>query len=314
MRQNLTLDERVAASLERLSPAERDVARFFQDNREEVMVASAQALAARIGTSDATVVRATRALGYAGMEAMRRDLAAEMRASLAPASRVARTLGDAGADPKSAFDMTIAIHERALDKLRHDISPALFKATVDRLAAARRVVAFGIGPSAAVAGYFAFQLNRFGIAAASLGETGQSLADGLHRLRRGDLLVVLAYTRPTPELEALLDRADQLGLGKILLSDSLGVALAGRIDLSLPVERGRADRISTHTVTLALLEALLVGVAAKRPNETMASLKQLDELRARLAGSPPRRGATRYARPTDAGSASRHRRPRRNED
>ena len=289
MRHSVTLDERVAASRERLSPAERDVARFFQGNREQVMVASAQALAARIGTSDATVVRATRALGYAGMEAMRRDLAAEMRASLAPASRVARTLRDTGSDPKSAFDMTIAIHERALDKLRRDISPALFKATVDRLAAARRIVVFGIGPSAAIAGYFAFQLNRFGIAAASLSETGQSLADGLHRLRRGDLLVLLAYTRPTTELETLLDRADQLGLGKILLSDSLGGRLAGRIDLSLAVERGRADRISMHTATLGLIEALLVGVAARRPDKTMKSLMSLDSLRARLAGCGRRR-------------------------
>lgn len=295
MRHSVTLGERVAANLERLSPAERDVARFFQDNREEVMVASAQALAARIGTSDATVVRATRALGYAGMEAMRRDLAAEMRASLAPASRVARTLRDTGSDPKSAFDMTIAIHERALDKLRRDISPALFKATVDRLAAARRIVVFGIGPSAAIAGYFAFQLNRFGIAAASLSETGQSLADGLHRLRRGDLLVALAYTRPTPELEALLDRADQLGLGKILLSDSLGGRLAGRIDLSLAVERGRADRISMHTATLGLIEALLVGVAAKRPNETVKSLMSLDSLRAKLAGCGRRRPRARQS-------------------
>jgi DNA-binding MurR/RpiR family transcriptional regulator len=295
MRHSLTLDERVAANRERLSPAERDVARFFQGNREEVMVASAQALATRIGTSDATVVRATRALGYAGMEAMRRDLAAEMRASLAPASRVARTLGDTGCDPKSAFDMTIAIHERALDKLRRDIGPALFKATVDRLAAARRIVVFGIGPSAAIAAYFAFQLNRFGIAAASLSETGQSLADGLHRLQRGDLLVMLAYTRRTPELDALLDRADQLGLGKILLSDSLGVALAGRIDLSLPVERGRADRISMHTVTLGLIEALLVGVAARRPDKTMKSLMSLDSLRAKLAGCGRRRPRARQS-------------------
>jgi DNA-binding MurR/RpiR family transcriptional regulator len=240
-------------------------------------------------------VRATRALGYAGMEAMRRDLAAEMRASLAPASRVARTLRDTGSDPKSAFDMTIAIHERALDKLRRDISPALFKATVDRLAAARRIVVFGIGPSAAIAGYFAFQLNRFGIAAAGLSDTGQSLADGLHRLRRGDLLVALAYTRPTPELEALLDRADQLGLGKILLSDSLGGPLAGRIDLSLAVERGRADRISMHTATLGLIEALLVGVAAKRPNETVKSLMSLDSLRARLAGCGRRRPRARQS-------------------
>jgi DNA-binding MurR/RpiR family transcriptional regulator len=191
--------------------------------------------------------------------------------------------------------MTIAIHERALDKLRRDISPALFKATVDRLAAARRIVVFGIGPSAAIAGYFAFQLNRFGIAAASLSETGQSLADGLHRLRRGDLLVVLAYTRPTPELEALLDRADQLGLGKILLSDSLGGRLAGRIDLSLAVERGRADRISMHTATLGLIEALLVGVAAKRPNKTVKSLMSLDSLRAKLAGCGRRRPRARQS-------------------
>jgi DNA-binding MurR/RpiR family transcriptional regulator len=222
------------------------------------------------------------------MEAMRRDFAAELRASLAPASRVARTLGDTGADPKSAFDLTLATHQQALEKLRRDISPALFKAAVDRLATARRVMVFGIGPSAAIAEYFAFQLNRFGIAAGCLSETGQSLADGLHRLRRGHLLVLLAYTKPTPELEALLDRADELGMAKILVSDSLGAVLAGRIDLSLTVERGRADRISLHTTTLALIEALLVGLAAKRPDETLKSLKQLDDLRARLAAGQRR--------------------------
>lgn len=308
MRQNISFEERVSAHLERLSPAERGVARFFEANREEVMVASAQALAARIGTSDATVVRTSRALGYAGLEAMRRDLAAEMRASLAPASRVARTLGDTGSDPRSAFDLTIADHGRALEKLRRDISPVLFKATVDRLAEARRVVVFGIGPSAAIAGYFAFQLNRFGIAAVSLGETGQALADGLHRLQRGDLLILLAYTRTTAELEALIDRADQLGLGKILLSDSLGAVLSDRVDLSLPVERGRADRVSLHTATLGLLEALLVGIAAKRPAETMKSLKQLDDLRARLSGRQTGSGAKRSGRRADAGSTFRRRR------
>src|SRR5260370_15918013 len=114
MRHSATLHERVAANRERLSPAERDVARFFQDNREQVMGASAQALAARIGTSDDPVARATRALGYAGMEAMRRDFAAEMRASLAPASRVARTLGYTRSDPHSAFDISIASPDLAL--------------------------------------------------------------------------------------------------------------------------------------------------------------------------------------------------------
>src|ERR1700730_6722391 len=46
------------------------VARFFQENREEVLVASASALASKIGTSDATVVRATKALGIGPSSAM----------------------------------------------------------------------------------------------------------------------------------------------------------------------------------------------------------------------------------------------------
>jgi hypothetical protein len=41
-----------------------------------------------------------------------------------------------------------------------------------------------------------------------------------------------------------------------------------------------------HTATLALFEALLVGVAAQRPAATIASLKLLNELRAQLAGKP----------------------------
>jgi hypothetical protein len=41
-----------------------------------------------------------------------------------------------------------------------------------------------------------------------------------------------------------------------------------------------------HTATLALIEALLVGVATKRPKETIASLNDLNGIRAALAGKP----------------------------
>ena len=79
--------ERIAATLNRLSAAERQAVRFFQENREDVLVASAADLARKIGTSDATVIRATRALGYSGLDDMRRQLAAELRSSLSPAAQ-----------------------------------------------------------------------------------------------------------------------------------------------------------------------------------------------------------------------------------
>jgi hypothetical protein len=42
--------------------------------------------------------------------------------------------------------------------------------------------------------------------------------------------------------------------------------------------------LSMHTATLGFIEALLVGVAAKRPDETLASLRALNDARGKLAG------------------------------
>jgi DNA-binding MurR/RpiR family transcriptional regulator len=87
------------------------------------------------------------------------------------------------------------------------------------------------------------------------------------------------------ELTALLDEVALRGLRSFLVTDTLGTALQRRVELVLTVARGRADLLSMHTATLGFIEALLVGVAAKRPDETVASLKALNEARENLAGN-----------------------------
>lgn len=84
--------DRAALASENLSAAERDALRFFQENREEVLVSSAAALAAKIGTSDATIIRTAQALGYSGLDDLRRNLADELRTSLSPAARMTSNL------------------------------------------------------------------------------------------------------------------------------------------------------------------------------------------------------------------------------
>lgn len=284
MNKPMTFDKRMNANLGRLSRAEQQVARFFQENREEVLVASASALASKTGTSDATVVRTTRALGYSGMEELRRQLADELRENLSPASRLTRTLSEVGDDPKSIFETTLDIHLKALEDLRQDMDAELFQSAIEYLVAARRIFIFGIGPSSALADYFAIQLGRFGLVGQSLTQTGLLLADGLLRLSRGDLVIILAYSRVYRELATLLEHTSKLGISTMLLTDTLGPILRDRVDLVLPVARGRADALSMHTATLGLIEALLVGIAARRPADTLSNLKLLNHLRARLVG------------------------------
>jgi DNA-binding MurR/RpiR family transcriptional regulator len=281
-----TFDDRIAQRYGQMSPAEQRVARFFQENREEVLIASAAALAAKAETSDATVVRAAKALGFSGLDDLRRTLADELRSSLSPAERLTRTLGEVGDSLSAAFELTLDIHLQSLESLRRSITPELFEKAVDAIVTAQRVVVFGLGPSAAIANYLVTQLIRFGVDACSLTNTGLLFADDLRRLREGDLVTMLAYGRVYAELAALLDDIDRRGLRSLLVTDTLAATLRPRVDLVLSVARGHADMLSMHTATLGFIEALLVGVAAKRPDETLASLKALNEAREKLAGRP----------------------------
>ncbi len=276
--------DRVRAAADRLSPAEQRVALYFADHREEVLLASAAELARKADTSDATVVRTAKSLGYDGLDALRRSLADELRRHLSPAARVARTLQAVGDDLGAAFGSTLDLHEESIAVLRSSISPAQFRAAVDHVIQAGRVAVFGIGPSSAMAEYVAIQLGRFGLDAVTLTDTGLRLADRLLHLRGGDLLIIMAYGRVYPELRAVFDRADILDLRRILMTDTLEPALGGRADLVLEIPRGRADTFSLHTATLAFIEALLVGVASQRPEATLESLRELNRLRAEVAG------------------------------
>src|SRR6516225_4031035 len=73
---------RLAGACDRLGPTELRVARFLSDNREVALVSSAGALASRLGTSDATIIRTVQAVGYSGLAEFRRELAGELRDEL----------------------------------------------------------------------------------------------------------------------------------------------------------------------------------------------------------------------------------------
>jgi DNA-binding MurR/RpiR family transcriptional regulator len=279
-----SFDERVEERLEAMSPAEQRVARYFQQNREEVLIGSAAALAARIDTSDATVIRTARTLGFSGLDELRRALADELRSSLTPADRLTRTLGEVGGSVTKALEMTLEIHARSLESLRRTVTPEMFEEAVEAILAVQRIFVFGLGPSSAIANYLVIQLGRFGLSAQCLSNSGLLFADDLQKLREGDLVVILAYGRVYAELAALLDEVNRLSLRSMLVTDSLAAKLRHRVDLVLPVPRGRADMLSMHTATLGFIEALLVGVAAERSEDTLTWLRALNRAREKLAG------------------------------
>jgi DNA-binding MurR/RpiR family transcriptional regulator len=275
--------ETVARATSRgLSPKERAVADFFARHREEAAFLSAAEIAERLGTSDATVVRAVKALGYSGIPELRRELIDALRARATPAVRLGRTLEDAGEDPLGhVIDLELELLERA-----RSIDRADFARAVDLLEAAERVLVYGLGPNGPLADYLALRLGRFGRPAQAITASGLRLADALLVARRGDALLLMAYERLDVDAEATLARANDLELPVVLVTDTLGGKLADRIDVALPALRGRVGALSGAATTMTILEAILLALAARDRARSLAALAELNDLRKRLRGRP----------------------------
>lgn len=276
--------ELILARARSLSPAAARVAKFIDHNRATALASSAAELAARVGTSDATVVRTAQALGFSGLSDLRQSLAASFEGRATPADDMRRTLADIGEGAERAIELVLETHYQAIEQLRSSATRAKINAAVTTLHRAERIIVFGIGPSAPLARYVTILLARNGRRARALDAAGISLADQLLDLREGDALLILAYGRSYREVVATFAEARKLHLPIVLVTDTLERKLAQRADVIIPAKRGSTDRMALHGATLVVLEALVLGLAASDQARALTALNRLNDLREAVNG------------------------------
>lgn len=283
MRQTKKLQDiftkRYRARKERLSPSLRLVADFIDQNRLDVMTRSAFELAKAIGTSDATVVRAVKALGFDGLADLRHKLANAYGHGSAPAENLTRTLANVGVNAGCAMNRVLDNHIATISALQTE---AFQRAMNDALAVlhnAKRIAIFGIGPTAHIAGYFSNRLRRKGRRQFLLDKTGTMLADQLLDLEKGDALLMLTYGRAHYEAETAMTEARRLNLPIILITDSNNHTLLRKAKVVVNVGRGESGHFSMHGATVVGLEMLLLGLAQSDHINAVGTLRRLERLR-----------------------------------
>jgi DNA-binding MurR/RpiR family transcriptional regulator len=272
------LDRVLRHANQQLGAAGLRVAKFIDENRQTVLASSAAALGARIGTSDATVLRTVQTLGFASLADLKHAIL-DSGAVSTPADDMRRTLVDLEKATGEAFDGILQAHADGLDVLKSEKCRSQMAGAVGILDGAARIAVFGIGPSSALATYVSILLARSGRRSRTIGATGSMLADQLLDLARGDALLILAYGRLYREVKAVFAEARTLGLATVLVTEADDTPLAKLADVCLAIPRGRPGQVALHGTTLVGLEALVLSLAAAKPEAALASLNNLNRLR-----------------------------------
>lgn len=279
--QESDLSERIRKQIGVLPPTMRRVAQYMERNRVEVVALSAAELGEVLGTSDATIIRTAKALGYAGLAELRRQLTRDLSAGT-PVENFRRTLDATRADARKAMTRSLKMTQDVLASLGAPEMLDRIERMVHRLDEAQRIVVFGIGPTAYISGYAAHMLRRMGRKVLLLDRTGRDLADQMLELTSGDALLLISYSHPYAEVLAVVEDALIQALPILLITNDADSPLVRKSQEYLVLPRGGVHGMALNAATFACVEELVVGLSVRLPENADASLQRLERLRASL--------------------------------
>lgn len=268
-----------------LASGERAVAEYLQRHPEEAAVSSAAKLGNATGTSDATVIRTARKLGFAGLADLKRSLVHHLARRRDPAQVLDDRVQRLRPAHTAALQPVIDAGCGLLGEVPALIEGTAWSRAVEVLSEATHVWAYGIGPGAALADQFALSLRRAGKASDAWTATGFRLADDLLRLQSAHAVVVIAPLRLFREIGIVLDHAHRVGAHSVLLTEATDEGRETRAGTVLPLPDSTEGAANELLAPLTILHALVLELVTAQRSAAVDHYQQLNALRTEIAGT-----------------------------
>jgi DNA-binding MurR/RpiR family transcriptional regulator len=224
-------------------------------------------LAELTGTSEATVVRTARVLGYPGYRDLRlalAALAARQDSSVVPEVMAGIALDDPLPDvvAKLAREEQQVLADTALR-----LDTAQLEAAVAAMCTARRIDVYGIGASALVAQDLAQKLLRIGLISHAHGEMHLAMTSAV-QLRSSDLAIGISHSGGTVDVVEPLQTAFGCGATTVAVTSRPESPISQYADHVLATAAGQESELrpaamSSRTSQLLVVDCLFLGVAQR---------------------------------------------------
>ncbi|TDK26650.1 MurR/RpiR family transcriptional regulator [Arthrobacter crusticola] len=274
----MSIQSAIQAQLPTLPPSARRVAEEILADPETVLRHTISELAHICSTSEPSVVRFCRAVGYAGYAQLRLSMATEIGRETAQFGDTKRFGADISPDDsladtvaKIAFAETLGIEETLshldIDQLR---------SAVESISTARQILVYGVGAGAVVADDLQHKLFRIRRMVHSFDDPHDALM-GASLMAAGDVAVAFSHSGRTAETLEFVERAREAGATTIGITNGAGSPLAEATDLCLLTmvreTAFRSGAMASRIAQLAVVDCIFVGVAQSSYDATVEALE-----------------------------------------
>jgi len=268
---NISLPERI----EQLSTKRQEIIRPILEHPREYVLLSVRALAKRLGTDPATIVRIVHGLGFASYREFQHHL---HELSLAFATSLdtmqQQPAGGNGAD--AAVRNSLFRDLKNMQGLKNSLDPQRFAPLAKRIYAARRIVILGSDLAAILAEYLGYQLNLLGLPVFVASAAGP-VTHTVRSLCEKDLVIAVSFRRGIRQTVEGVQEARAKGAYCVGIADTYVSPLARHCNELFLASIDSVFFGASYTAPIALANSMLTAIGEFRRARTMQIVRELDE-------------------------------------
>lgn len=247
-----------------LTKSEQRIASYIMENAARIMEQTIPELAGNTKSSEITISRFCKKLGFSGLQALKIALAAELSNA---GEMEFREIGDKDTDEQVAAKVFQNIMDGLQDTLKILDFQQVAKA-VQVLQKARRVAVYGYGNSATVCQDIETRFMRFGMVIQAYADMSQQLTSA-SLLTKEDVVIAVSHTGATIKLLEAVRVAKRAGAAVIVITSYAQSNLAKLGDVVL-TGMGRevhysSESVASRLIHMAITDVLYTAMARSNP-------------------------------------------------
>lgn len=270
--------KKISMMLDKLTKSELSVAEFIMENQEKIIYLCITELADMTDTSEATIIRMCKKLGYKGFQELKIEVAREL---VDPIAKINENLSydDSSEDIISkTFSGTI----NTLTASKRVLDADEFAKAGDAILNACRILIFGLGNSAAVAWDVQHKLLRVGLFATAYTDNHLQMI-ATSTITANDVVIGISHSGSSKDIVEAMALAKELGATTICITNygHSPITKTNISDIKLftisDETKFRIVAVSSRIAQLAIVDALFAYISLKRGKAAIENYERLEK-------------------------------------
>lgn len=258
------------------SKAQRKISSFLIEHSASAVGMTAAKLAQTVGTSESTVVRFATELGYPGYPELQTALRESVRDSLTSVQRMELAHTE---DGKPAYAHSMRTDIENIKRTLADMDAGVLDRVAERLAGARRIYILGTRSASSLAMFLNFYLEQlFDDVRLVQASSGSEILDQLFPVGKNDVVVGISFPRYSRRTVDAMDFSRKKGAFVCAITDGVNSPLSDLADEAIFAYNENESFADSLVAPMAVLNALIASVVAKKPEEFADRLSKLEEV------------------------------------